>query len=267
MIISTIMGRVTDIKNYLRQQEIVRMLQTEQIIRVSELINRFSVTPATIRRDLSVLERAGKIQRTRGEARIVQSQSIVLPFFQRSELQTSEKIAIAKTARDLIADNQAIILDSGTTTLAIAQQLFNKKQLTVITNSIPISYVFANQDIEVRLSGGIVLPAHMALIGPDAEAYFRGIQVDICFIGASGVRSGSGFTTSSPFECSIKQQMMRAARQVVAVVDSSKFSISRIIEFARFEEINKLITTYPINDKESLSRLEKLGVEIIYAQV
>ncbi|MDP2816076.1 MAG: DeoR/GlpR family DNA-binding transcription regulator [Rectinemataceae bacterium] len=253
------------IKNYIRQQEIVQLLQSEKAIRVSDLIERFSVTSATIRRDLTKLEQSGLIERARGAAQIAKDQKIVLPFMQRGEIESLEKIAIAKAAKKLVKDNQSIILDSGTTTLAFAQELFQVKNLTIITNSVPISYIFMDKDIEVRLSGGVVLGAHMALIGPDAEQYFSGIQVDTCFIGVSGVRSGTGFTTSSPFVSSIKQQMIRAAKQVVALVDSSKFSISSIIEFVRFEEIDILITTYPVSDKLSLSRLEELGVEIIYA--
>ncbi len=241
------------------------MLQSEKSIRVSDLIEKFAVTSATIRRDLTKLEESGLIERARGEAQLAKDQKIVLPFLQRGEIKSQEKMAIARAARKLVKDGQSIILDSGTTTLAFAQELFQVKNLTIITNSVPISYAFMDKSMEVRLSGGVVLGAHMALIGPDAEQYFNGIQVDTCFIGVSGVRSGSGFTTSSPFVSSIKQQMMRAAKHVVVLVDSSKFSISSIIEFVRFEEINTLVTTYPIIDKLSLSRLEDLGVEIIYA--
>lgn len=233
---------------------------------VSELLQMFPATPATIRRDLSKLEKEGKIIRSWGRVRVSDNETTILPIMQRVNIHSAEKNMIGKAAASLVENNQSIILDSGTTCVALAQQLVGINNLTIITNSLPIPYIFANKNnIEVRVSGGILLGAHMSLIGPDAEKYFEGIQVDICFIGASGVRSGSGFTTGSPFEGSIKRCMMKSAKKVVALVDASKFEISSIIEFARFEEINTLITTHPLSDKNSLRKLEERGVTIIFA--
>lgn len=236
-------------------------------MRVSELIEIFPVTAATIRRDLVKLENEGKVVRRRGEVRLGEKlNNLLVPsFFQRTEIQSEEKSLIAKAAVALIKDNQSIIMDSGTTTLALAKELSRYQNLTIITNSIPISYVFTNKEIEVRLSGGILHKENLSLIGPEADNYFKNIQVDICFIGSSGVRKASGLTTGSPFECSIKQSMSLAAKQVVALIDSSKFDSLSIIEFIKFENIDKIITTNNVKDIETLKYLNDLGVDVVFA--
>ncbi len=235
------------------------MLSLETSMRVEDIIKRFNVTPATIRRDLSYLEKSGAIMRTHGAAKIVN------PFPTRNILFSDEKMAIAKCAAKLIEDGMSIILDSGTTTLSLANQLVSKKDLTVITNSIAIANTFAVTDVTTILTGGVLIGRQQTIIGPDAEHFLSNIQASTLFLSTTGIDPKNGLTCVSPFSASIKKAMIKSAKRVVLLCDSSKFNVSAVVLFARFDQIHQLITSRPITDKVLLANLKAAGVEITIA--
>jgi len=244
----------------LRRQEIIKLLSFETSMRVEDIIKRFNVTPATIRRDLSYLEKAGAIMRTHGAAKIVN------PFPTRNTMFSNEKLAIAKCAARLVEDGMSIILDSGTTTLSLANQLVNKKNLTVITNSLAIANTFAITDVTTIITGGVLIGHQQTIIGPDAEHFLSNIQASTLFLCTTGFDSRNGLTCVSPFTASIKKAMIKSAKRVVLVCDSSKFSTSAVVLFASFDQIHQLITSRPITDKVLLANLKAAGVEVTIAE-
>jgi DeoR family fructose operon transcriptional repressor len=248
-----------------RRREILRILESSSPVSVKELVERFSVTPATIRRDLTYLENAKLITRLRGEAHLA-TNNVVPAFELRNTIAAEEKMLIAKAASQLIEEGDSIIIDSGTTALSLATTLVNYKKLTVVTNSIPVTYALANTDVTVLLSNGILHGNTMCLIGPETEQYFKQIRVSKLFLGTSGIRGSEGLTTFTPFQCSLKKQMMKAAKKVYALVDSNKFSKTGIYLFADFSQIDGLIVSKPIENEDLLKRLKSLGTEIIIAQ-
>lgn len=243
----------------LRRQEIIKMLSLESTMRVEDIIKRFDVTPATIRRDLSSLEKSGAIMRSHGAAKIVN------PFPTRNVMFSDEKMSIAKCAARLIEDGTSIILDSGTTTLSLANQLVGKKGLTVITNSIAIANTFAVTDVTTIVTGGVLNGKQQTIIGPDAEHFLSNIKASTLFLSTTGIDRNNGLTCVSPFTASIKKAMIRAAKRVVLLCDSSKFNVSGLILFARFEQIDQLITSHPIADTVLLDNLRAAGVEVTIA--
>jgi DeoR/GlpR family transcriptional regulator of sugar metabolism len=248
---------VMDLHTEMRRQEIVKMLSLESPMQVEDIIGRLDATPATIRRDLTYLEKTGAIMRTRGAAKIVN------PFPTRNIMFSSEKLLIAKYAASLVEDGSSIILDSGTTTLALANQLVNKKYLSVVTNSISIVNAFANTDISTTIVGGYVLHREQAVVGPDAEAYMKNIHASKLFLATTGIRIPEGLTCVSPFQASIKKAMIQSANKVILLADSSKFEASGMMQFADFKEIHCLITSKPLKDKELRKWLDNLGVEVV----
>ena len=243
-----------------RRQEIIKMLSLESPMLVEDIIKRLDATPATIRRDLTYLEKTGAIMRTRGAAKIVN------PFPTRNVMFSSEKLAIAKYAASMVEDGSSIIMDSGTTVLALANQLVNKNNLSVVTNSVAIVNAFSNTDISTTITGGFIAHRQEAVIGPDAEAFMKHIHVQTMFLSTTGIRSPEGLTCVSPFQASIKKAMMQSANKVILLADSSKFEVSGMILFADFKEIDCLITSKPIKDKELKKRLDSLGVKVVIAE-
>lgn len=145
-------------------------------------------------------------------------------------------------------------------------QVLSDRSLNIVTNSIDVSCILAKSDNQVICSGGLLQGKHMCFVGPEAQMFFSKIEVDIAFMGASGVRLGAGFTTSSPLQYDTKRAIMSAAKKRYVLMDSSKLHSSHLYAFADFSEIDALITNTPRNDPEAeemLHALESAGVTII----
>lgn len=250
-----------------REAEIITLLNKQNNVHVNDIAMHFGVTPTSIRRDLVKMEANGLIKRTHGYAHLV-SHSLVKDYNSRNILFSEEKRRIAKAAVKLIADGQAAVFDSGTTTLALAEELAvtNHPGLTIITATLPIASRLA-KCCRVLMPGGLVQAEDMSLIGPEADAYMRSITADLAFLGSSGVRPGLGLTASSPFLVSIKKQILTAAKKSVALLDSSKFHQDGVHLFTEFSEmrIKTIITVKNENNNDALTRLERMGIEIITA--
>ena len=247
-----------------RRQVILELLQKNPDCNINDLIKHFNVTPATIRRDLAYMEKMGDVRRTHGAVHL--AEPIIIPGFNaRSNTFSYEKMEIARTAAQLITDRDSVILDSGTTTCALAKVMANRSDLNIITNSVAVILSVPEAKSTVMLTGGVYDPENMALIGPDAEAAFSRISASILFLGTTGIRGIDGLTTATPFQASIKRQMISCAKKRVLVTDNSKFDKNSMFLFASFRDIDTIITAYPITDPKMNQHLDKCGVERIAA--
>lgn len=224
-----------------RQAALLDIIRAKSSVYVNDLIAQFDVSAATIRKDLTALEDMQLVQRTHGEVHILPN-SDVTPIEHRSVQNIEAKQIIARLAASMIEEGASVILDSGSTTCEIARLLTGMNSLTVITNSLPVATILANSRVVVLMPGGMLLGENLSTQGPDAERYYKNLEVDIAFLAASGVRPHIGLASQNPMEYSVKQAMMRAGRHVCAVVDSSKFEKSGVHLFARFEEFDTVIT-------------------------
>lgn len=251
--------------NVKRQDQILRLLQEHKSIEVNYIAQTLGVTPTTIRRDLIHLEEEKLITRSRGFANLVEH-LYLSDFNIRKNLQADEKKRLAKAAASLISHGDSIILDSGTTMLALAQQMkpSDLSDSTVVSSSIPIVSVLASK-CQVMMPGGILHDASMTLIGPSAEAYFHSIHADKAFVGSTGVRGTIGLTAASPYHVSLKKSMIAAASQVIAIIDSSKFSAQGLNLFCEFREVDTIITTHTEENAKRLEEITQLGVTIMFA--
>ncbi len=245
-----------------RQQELLEIIKEKTSVNVQELFPLFDVSTATIRKDLAALEEANLIFRKRGEAHITRTSELTA-FEARCEIHKRAKQLIAAEAVKFIEDGDSIILDSGTTTIEIAKLLVDRKNLSVLTNSIPVANILANTEVSVSLSGGILFSKNMSTQGPDAEAFFRKVAVNKAFIAASGVQPDIGMASLSLFEATLKMCMIESSKTVFAVIDSSKFSNSGINLFAEFSKLDYIITEKPLTDRKLTERLAQEGVTCI----
>lgn len=216
-----------------RRQHILQLIQQHGRALVSELSQKLRISQITIRKDLDFLESKGLIQRSHGGALKIQSSAIVDPTLQEKQKQYSaEKQRIAAAAIKLIQDGQCIILDSGTTTTAIAEGLRKFERLTVITNAVNIAATLANTSLEIILVGGSLRKNSFSLVGPLAEDNLEQMHADVLFLGVDGFDPEVGVTTPNFLESRVNRLMVKAAQRVVVVCDSSKFnrrSLSRIV--------------------------------------
>ncbi|AQS59146.1 DeoR/GlpR family DNA-binding transcription regulator [Desulforamulus ferrireducens] len=248
-----------------RQEKIRLLLQEHGHLTVSELAQRFEVSEMTIRRDLKALAALGLVQREHGRALYPQTATNTR-FFSRLGEAEREKTAIGSLAAGLVAEGETIILDAGTTTLAVAQSI--NKPCVVITNSLPIASVLANREGEttVLVTGGEVRGTTHALVGPMARAGFAGFNADKLFLAATGVSIERGLSTNNMLESEVKQAMLTAAREVILVAHSAKFNHVYYHTFARWDKVHTVITDAGLPEA-TRRELENLGVKVLVAQL
>ncbi len=226
-----------------RQQAILEYLSQHGETNVAGLADRFHVSEMTIRRDLDELTENHQLIRTHGGAAPLGRVAFDFQFMEREGRHTEAKSAIATAATDLVQPGMSILLDSGTTTLAVARALRRVTGLTVITTSLPIAselqYV---PDIEVLLLGGRLRRESPDLIGPLTEYGLEKVCADIAFIGAESV-GPDGWVYSSSLEVArLLQHMIQMARQVYIVADSSKTGRSALARMGNLEDYSGFIT-------------------------
>ncbi|PWH14741.1 MAG: DeoR/GlpR transcriptional regulator [Anaerolineae bacterium] len=246
-----------------RHQIILETLEARGSVTVNEMVERFGVSEMTIRRDLDALERRGLLRRVHGGAVLDRGRSYEPPFVARSVENLAAKQQIARAAVALIENGDSIILDVGTTTLEIARQLVDKQNLTVITPCLQIATLLAeNPNIRLILTGGIVRPTELSMVGHLAERALRDFYVDKLFLGAAGVDLEAGLTEYNLEDTLVKQVMIKNAKRVILVADSSKFGRIAFTAIAPINVINTLITDHSL-DPDWVKRLEKLDIEVI----
>ena len=246
-----------------RQRDILELLARQDYLYVRDIIERLPVSPATIRRDLVAMEQTGLIRKAHGKI-FSQAPNKAPAFDLRGLLHDQEKDAIGKAAAALVNEGDSIIIDSGATALAFARHLRHFKRLSVITNSIPVAYMFNGTSVATFMCGGMV--HDMVLIDDDAMAYFSARRVNKTFLGATGVRDDEGLTVSTSYQYAIKRRMLEAADQVYALIDSSKFDFMGISLFVNFSELTGVVTSRPIRNQRIVERLTRLGLRIVYAE-
>lgn len=236
---------------------------------VNDIIASFDASPATLRKDLAFLEESGIIRRSHGEAHFITGNTLP-PNELRQSSNIEEKRLIARKAMSFIKDGDTIVLDSGTTTLELARLIEKSftERLTVVTHSVEITHTLGSCPVNITtvMSGGVLSCRTLSLIGPEVERFFRGLEVDLAFITASGVKKDGTLTCYLPFEPSIKQTIINSAKSVIAVIDSSKFSKTCVTGFADMDSVDYLITDAGFEQTGMRSVAEGRGTNIIIAE-
>jgi DeoR family transcriptional regulator, aga operon transcriptional repressor len=224
-----------------RRQYIVGLAQKNGRVLVEELSDSLGISRITIRKDLDHLQSRGVLQRTHGGALLPGNGALSDPSLQEKEgRHSSEKLRIADAAADLVQEGQCVLLDSGTTTTAIARALKRFSRLTIITNAVNIAAELSVTDFEVLLTGGSLRKNSFSLVGPLAEDMLRDMHADILFLGVDGFDLEIGLTTPNVMESRVNRAMVKAASMVVAVCDSTKFnrrSLSKIVDASAIHQV------------------------------
>jgi DeoR family transcriptional regulator, fructose operon transcriptional repressor len=247
-----------------RQQILERIHQTPAgAIQVIKLAQEFSVSGMTIRRDLELLQERGLLHRVHGGAISSVDAKSAASYTERRREFSRAKAQIGMIAAQLICDGDHIILDSGTTTLQIARNLFDHNDLTIVTNSLSIPAVLPESfNGHVVALGGEVRLDEGCTIGPVAARELAQYSVDRAFISAAGFSLAKGATDVFFPEVEVKQAMIRSAREVILVSDSSKWQVERLIRIAEIQSFQKIITDdgFP---QAAMDALEAMGIEVI----
>lgn len=250
-----------------RHDAILKLLIKQKTLSVNELSDVLKVTPTTIRRDLLVLEEKNQIIRTQGYAHINEEEDFTYDSPIINDIFIGEKKRIAKKAVEMLYLDIAIFLDSGSTLMQLAKEINLRPQLSdinIVTHAYDIAAAISNNR-HISMPGGVVHHYSHSVFGIDTAEFYANIQADIAFIGTNGFHDCPGLTVSLPLMLEIKQNMVKSARRIVALADSSKFLSRGTYTFCDFENVDTLITIATPENEEMIDNLRKMGIEIILA--
>ncbi len=251
--------------NQPRLESIMRLLVQQQRVKASDLAHLLFVSEETIRRDFKYLEEEGRLRRIHGGA-ILPRSSEELPLQERSRLKPRAKAGIAACAARLVTEGMAIFLDTGTSTLSLAQQLTTFSQLKVITNSLDIAQLISHQsDNQVLVAPGRCGGrTDNALIGPHTLEFARQFHYDIAFMGIGGIDLDLGLMDYQEPEAMLRRTLVRHCTRSVILADDGKFGHRTFINTLPFAAITTLVTNRALS-AEFATRLEKDHVDTLYA--
>ena len=250
-----------------RRQEIIELLNMNSTVLVCDLSKKYDVSEVTIRTDLRLLEKQGVLTRFHGGATKIIDNDDIKSF---KELQLEEryqrfieaKKRIAIEAVKQVKEGDIIILDSGSTTMLIAEELVKLKHITVITNSLTSAFILSdNSDIMLLICGGTLRHKTRSFHGKIAEQSLDGISADILFVGADGIDAQRGITTFNE-GYTISSVMANVAKKVVAVLDSSKFGRNGINIVLPLNKLDVIITDTNVDNKYK-QEFAKQGINLI----
>jgi DeoR/GlpR family transcriptional regulator of sugar metabolism len=245
-----------------RHDEIIRMISNLRSVSVQELTQRLKVSEVTIRKDLTLLEEMGSLVRTRGGARLAEDLAQLRGIQVRREERLAEKQRIAVKARELVNEDDTIYLDSGSTCTLLAR-LLRGMNLRIVTNSLDVMNEVADAPgISLISIGGSYRKEAGSFIGPIAMEILKGLQVQTCFIGTTGLSAAGVFSSQNVIEAELKGRVLGISRRRIVLADASKFGRDAFAVFARSRDVDVLVTDAMADGMQGLS---DLGIEVVVA--
>lgn len=257
------MGKLPDFYQEERHQEIINLVQQSGRMSVSELSDYFKVSEVTIRLDLQTLAKRGLVVRTHGGAVPAGSGLYEHALTMRRERQVQEKNRIGERGAALVTDDDAIILDSSSTSLAVAQHLKSRRRLTIVTNGLALAQEMMDApDVRVVVSGGTLHRDTASLVQTGGFEALERFNIQKGFFGATGFSLPEGLTDVSADEAEVKRQLAASCRKIIAVVDATKWGRVGLVSFARPEQIHTIITDARA-PAQMIAQAQALGIEVI----
>lgn len=226
-----------------RQLRILELAQRDGRVDAGMLAEELRVSTETIRRDLTVLERQGQIRRTHGGAIPLQRLGFDPVLTTRASTMVAEKVRIGQVAASYLPSEGSVLLDSGSTTGALAECMPDDRKLTVLTNGLHIAVkLAAKPNLTVFMLGGLIRGRSMSAVGPWSVRDLAEVRVDVAFLGTNGLTIEHGLTTTDQGEAVTKRAVIASARRVIVLCDHSKIGADDFFHFANLNDIDVVIT-------------------------
>ena len=245
-----------------RRNEILEKLQTDRRVVVSELSQIYEVSEETIRRDLDKLVNDGYAIKSYGGAVINENMNIDLPFNIRKNRNVIGKQRIAELVAKIVQDGDSIMLDASSTAVYIAKGLKDKKNLTLITNSMEIVIELLDMsDWRVLSTGGVSREGSFALVGTQTNRMLQSYHADKAIISCKGLDMAAGLTDSDELLADNKRTMLENAKERILAIDSSKFGATAFMTVGRLKDITMIVTD------EMAERIQKVGDRVYLSRI
>jgi DeoR/GlpR family transcriptional regulator of sugar metabolism len=251
----------------IRTKKNLELLHRDGQVRVSKLSDELDVSEVTVRNDLAVLENNGFLQRIQGGAVQTVKNYYHYDSLLRNRGNAEVKRQIAYSATTLIKDGETLLINSGTTTLMTAIELSNqKKNLNIVTNSIPVAIEFGvHPSFRVILLGGEINTQYTFTYGKDAQDQLRRYKADKTILSVDGICPESGLTTYHAEEAAIDFLMMERSRETIVVADSRKYKHESFSHISDIERVHYWITDKKLS-REEFQEMQNFGVKIVQCE-
>ncbi len=249
-----------------RQREIADLLRIQGKVTVSGLSDQLGVSVVTVRNDLDALERLQVLRRLRGGAIAVRPARFQRSLHPLSHTFEPEKQRIGELAASLVRDGETIIIDAGSTTLALARALpASLQDVAVVTTALDVALELEmHMGVKVVVTGGTVSKPQRCLVAPFATTLLRQINADVAFIACSGIDAQKGFTTQSWEEAEVKHAIVAASSRVIFLADHGKIGHVATAKIMELSEAELLVTDSGAG-ASALRLLEQAGLNVITA--
>jgi DeoR family transcriptional regulator of aga operon len=248
-----------------RQNRILQVINQQYRITVGEVCEVYSVSEATARRDLEYLAAHGKIQRVHGGAIAIEKAPPEMPMLQRQVEQSGEKQRIGALAASRVKDGETVFLGSGTTVLEVARNLTDRKDLTVITNSLPVVlFMHDYANITLVCIGGLLRASELSFIGHIAEQVLAEVRADRVFIGVRAININEGLTNDYLPETLTDRAILNISEENIVVADHTKFGRTSTVKLVPISRINTLITGVE-TPAEILNEITRNNIQVFTA--
>ncbi len=248
-----------------RQSRLKDLIAERGVVGLDVLARELSVSQSTVRRDVEALEDQGLVRRTHGGVIWRSEKSDVRPyaFNQRVDYCAAAKTAIARTAAKFVQPGQTVLVDGGTTTFALAKELVGQP-LQLVTNSLPIADLFVDDDqVELILTGGLLYPRYGVMLGPLAEQMLSTVHTNTMFFSVAGIHGGHLYNQNLLLVES-ERRMMQQSRQVILLIDSSKFGQQALSRLCNVAEVDIVVADSELKE-EDRATIREAGCELIIA--
>ena len=246
-----------------RQIQILQLLERQQRLSVAELCATFEVSEATARRDLESLASQGKLQRVHGGAIVLTQAPPEQPILQRQNELADEKIRIGQAAAALVQAGETVFLGSGTTVLEVARALRGRRELTVLTNSLPVVNALAGTgEITVICLGGMLRDSELSFIGHITEQALAEVRADRVFMGTRAISLEYGLTHEYLPETMTDRAILKAGKEIIVLADHTKFGRAAAVRLAPLESIHTIVTDKGTS-QDFLEAFQERGVNVV----
>lgn len=250
-----------------RQSLILDLLMQQDSLLVTDLSEQLNVSSVTIRKDLTELEKKKKLYRNHGKAILLDPYSENKNVSEKERLYMEEKQLIAAAAAQLVTPRDSILIASGTTVHALARNIHTTDKLTVITASLEVARILANDhNIDIIELGGILRHSSLSVVGKYAESALSDFSCSKLFIGVDGIDLDFGITTTDMMEASLNRVMIQTAQKTIVLADSSKFGRRGFSKIVDTKDVDYIITDSHISPSTAHA-IEEMGIELTIVPV
>lgn len=225
-----------------RYDKILEILDEEIYVSAHKLSKMLYVSLPTIRRDLTELQLRKQIIRSHGGAKKIQNEHVVAPLDFRKNINSVEKRKLCRGAASIVEDNNIVFIDASTTTMQISDFLSEKKNLTVLTNGIPLAAALVRKGIKTYCTGGEIFENSLANFGGFAEDFIQKFNIDILIFSCHGVNEKGMLTDPSLPETQIRKTAVRQSKKTVFLCDESKLNRSAPFNLIPIKKIDYIVT-------------------------